>query len=79
MANEPLMTIDEVAKFLKVTQTTIRRWTDNGQLKCYRIGNKKERRFEKNDVFEGSPKTVPLPGLDFCLLRVPLKLYRFQV
>lgn len=47
---EPLMTIQEVAKFLNVTPTSIRRWTTEGQLKCYRIGNKKERRFEKKDV-----------------------------
>lgn len=50
MVNEPLMTIDEVAKFLKVNQTTIRRWTNSGQLKCYRVGNKNERRFEKKDL-----------------------------
>jgi len=47
---EPLMTIHEVAQFLKVAPATVRRWTDAGQLKCYRVGNKKERRFEKNDV-----------------------------
>ena len=50
--HEPLMTIQEVAKFLKVTPTSIRRWTSTGQLKCYRIGNKKERRFERMDVIK---------------------------
>jgi transcriptional repressor of dcmA and dcmR len=49
---EPLMTINEVSELLKVTPTTIRRWTDNGQLKCYRVGNKKERRFDKKDVIK---------------------------
>ena len=47
---EPLMTVNEVAEFLRVTPTTVRRWTDVGHLKCYRIGHKKERRFEKKDV-----------------------------
>ena len=50
--HEPLMTIKDVAKFLKVTPTSIRRWTTTGQLKCYRIGNKNERRFEKKDVIK---------------------------
>jgi len=50
--HEPLMTINEVARFLKVTTTTIRRWTDSGLLKCYRIGKKKERRFDKNEVLD---------------------------
>ena len=52
MASDPLMTIEEVASFLKVTQTTIRRWTNSGQLKCYRIGNKNERRFDKKHILE---------------------------
>ena len=47
---EPLMTIHEVAEFLKVTPTTIRRWTDGGQLKCYRVGKRNARRFDKQDV-----------------------------
>ncbi len=47
---EPLMTVNDVAQFLKVTPTTVRRWTDTKQLKCYRVGNKKERRFDKKDV-----------------------------
>ena len=47
---EPLMTIKDVSKFLKVNETSIRRWTNMGRLKCYRVGNKKERRFDKKDV-----------------------------
>ncbi|MCK9573036.1 MAG: helix-turn-helix domain-containing protein [Candidatus Omnitrophica bacterium] len=47
---EPLMTINEVSEFLKVTPATIRRWTDNGQLKCYRVGRKRERRFDRKDI-----------------------------
>lgn len=50
MNNEPLMTVEDVANFLKVTPTTVRRWTNSGQLKCYRIGNKNERRFDKQDI-----------------------------
>ncbi len=49
---EPLMTIHDVALFLKVTPTTVRRWTDTGLLKCYRIGQRNERRFDKKDVMQ---------------------------
>ena len=60
MVNEPLMTIEDVAAFLKVTQTTIRRWTNSGQLKCYRIGNKNERRFDKQQIAEYLENRKPL-------------------
>ncbi|MFA5146957.1 MAG: helix-turn-helix domain-containing protein [Candidatus Omnitrophota bacterium] len=50
--HEPLMTINDVAQFLKVTTTTVRRWTDTGLLKCYRIGKRNERRFDKKDVMK---------------------------
>lgn len=45
-----LMTTKDVAKFLKVTETTMRRWANSGELKCYRIGRRRERRFDKKDI-----------------------------
>lgn len=44
------MTTKDVAKFLKVTETTVRRWANSGELKCYRIGRRRERRFDKKDI-----------------------------
>lgn len=52
MQTEPLMTIDEVSVFLNVTPTSVRRWTNSGQLRCYRVGNRNERRFEKKDIMD---------------------------
>jgi len=52
ITHEPLMTVGDVAQFFKVAPATVRRWTDSGQLKCYRVGSKKERRFEKKDVLD---------------------------
>ena len=47
---EPLWTIDEVAAYLRVSVATVRRWTNKGQLPCYRLGDNKQRRFSKDAV-----------------------------
>lgn len=33
-----MLTIEEVAKLLKVTDRTVRRWIDDGKLKALKIG-----------------------------------------
>lgn len=45
-----LLTISEAAEFLKVSKTTLRRWTNSGQLPCYRVGRRGERRFLIDDL-----------------------------
>jgi excisionase family DNA binding protein len=45
-----LWTLDEVAAYLRVSPTTIRRWTNAGKLPCYRLGTKGERRFSAEKV-----------------------------
>jgi|DewCreStandDraft_2_1066082.scaffolds.fasta_scaffold01114_3 excisionase family DNA binding protein len=47
---EQLMTVAEVADFLKISQNTVRSLTTRGELRCYRVGGRKERRFSKADV-----------------------------
>jgi excisionase family DNA binding protein len=47
---EQLMTIAEVAAFLRISQNTVRALTDRGELQCYRVGGRKERRFSKADI-----------------------------
>lgn len=49
---ECLLDIKDAARFLKVSEITIRRWTNTGKLKCYRLGGKKERRFYFEDLKE---------------------------
>jgi len=44
---EKLMTVAEVAAFLNISQNTVRALTDRGELHCYRVGGRKERRFSK--------------------------------
>jgi excisionase family DNA binding protein len=47
---EPMLTTSEVAKKLNLHVNTIRRWSNNGILKAYRIGTRGDRRFKKQDV-----------------------------
>jgi transcriptional repressor of dcmA and dcmR len=44
------LTIKEAALFLHVSEMSLRRWTNAGKLKCYRVGGKNERRFTRQDL-----------------------------
>ena len=45
-----LLTTSEVAKLLYIHINTVRRWSDQGILKPYRIGPRGDRRFLRDDV-----------------------------
>ncbi len=47
-----MLTVSEVAHRLHVHQNTVRSWTNNGLLRCYRFGNRGNRRFSPEDVDE---------------------------
>lgn len=47
---EPMLTTSEVARILNVHINTVRRWSNQGTLKSYRIGTRGDRRFRKADV-----------------------------
>jgi excisionase family DNA binding protein len=47
---DELLDIEQAAKFLNVSETSIRRWTNAGRLACYRVGPKRERRFRHADL-----------------------------
>ena len=40
---EPLLTVDEVAKWLKVNPQTVRNWLDRGELQGVRLGSRRVR------------------------------------
>ena len=44
------LTITEAAEFLQVSETSLRRWTNIGTLRCFRVGGRNERRFLKEDL-----------------------------
>jgi len=45
-----MLTISEVAHLLSVHINTVRRWSNQGILKTYRIGSRGDRRFRKEDI-----------------------------
>ncbi len=45
-----LLDIGEAARFLNVSETSLRRWTNAGALPCLRVGRRRERRFRRNDL-----------------------------
>src|SRR5712692_8770713 len=59
-----LLDIREAAEFLRVSETSLRRWTNAGRLSCLRIGGRRERRFRRADLlaFIG----VAAPRNHFC-------------
>ena len=67
MSNErKMLTLEEAAQYLRVSKTSLRRWTKDGRLPCHRIGVRGERRFDQAalDAFllrrsTGRPLTEP--------------------
>jgi transcriptional repressor of dcmA and dcmR len=45
-----LVDIGGAARFLNVSETSLRRWTNDGLLPCLRIGRRRERRFRTADL-----------------------------
>jgi len=45
-----LLDIRAAAEFLRVSETSLRRWTNAGLLPCLRIGGRRERRFRRADL-----------------------------
>ncbi len=45
-----LLTIEQAAQFLSVSETSLRRWTNRGLLPCLRVGGRRERRFRREDL-----------------------------
>lgn len=51
-SKQNLLTTKEAASFLNVSEASIRRWTDSGDIKCYRIGKRKIRRIPRDTLLE---------------------------
>jgi excisionase family DNA binding protein len=48
--NTNLLTVGQVARLLHLHPNTVRRWSNKGILKSYRICERGDRRFKKKDV-----------------------------
>ena len=47
---DELLDIEQAARFLNVSETSLRRWTNAGRLACLRVGRRQERRFRRVDL-----------------------------
>lgn len=47
---DDMLTVREVARLLHVHPNTLRRWSNNGRLKSYRINPRGDRRFRREEI-----------------------------
>jgi excisionase family DNA binding protein len=52
MVSNSLLNTEEAARFLRVSQASIRRWSDAGLLPARRVGRRRERRFAPADLVQ---------------------------
>lgn len=45
-----LLNVHEVSQLLHVHENTLRRWSDQGIIKAYRIGPRHDRRYKQEDI-----------------------------
>jgi excisionase family DNA binding protein len=76
-----MLTVREVSRLLHIHSNTLRRWSDHGVIKAYRIGPRGDRRFRPEDIailllqeskgipFEGSESESPESLDQFALSR----------
>ena len=46
----PMLTVREVARLLHIHSNTVRRWSDQGMIRTYRISLRGDRRFRREDI-----------------------------
>ena len=58
-----LLNTAEAARFLRVSEASIRRWSDSGLLPARRVGRRRERRFAESELLKFlDPGTTPRPS-----------------
>lgn len=72
MKTTGLLTIDEAARYLSVSKSSLRRWTRLETLACVRVGARRERRFRREDLDRfldpNTPHAAPAPEVAATLL-----------
>ena len=56
---EKMLTVQQVAEFLQVSACSVRRWSDSGKLKFYRVGDRGDRRYWHEDIIRFLKKSSP--------------------
>jgi excisionase family DNA binding protein len=62
-----LLTTSDVARLLNIHINTVRRWSNEGKLRAYRIGSRGDRRFQQDDiaVFLAQKSRAEEQGIDW--------------
>ena len=47
---DPMLRVSDVARLLSVHINTVRRWSNQGIIKVYRVGSRGDRRFRQEDI-----------------------------
>ena len=61
-SDSEFLDIAQAAALLRVSEASLRRWTNSGRLRCRRIGGRRERRFRRTDLMallEGDVSETP--------------------
>lgn len=48
----PMLTASQVARLLNVHINTVRRWSNEGIIKAFRVGSRGDRRFRREDILD---------------------------
>jgi hypothetical protein len=56
--DDQVLTISKASKLLNVHANTLRLWSDQGMLPCYRMGARSDRRYRRGDLIDFRQKTV---------------------
>jgi excisionase family DNA binding protein len=67
--NNSVLTLGEVACLLNIHVNTVRRWSDMGILKAFRIGPRADRRFLRRDVLTFLPREYEGKSVEGLLQR----------
>jgi excisionase family DNA binding protein len=59
---DPMLTTSDVARLLNVHMNTVRRWSNQGVLRAYRIGSRGDRRFRREDIDRFLAEEAKMPG-----------------
>jgi len=59
---DPMLTASDVARLLNVHLNTVRRWSNQGILRAYRIGSRGDRRFRQEDIDHFLSRETTLSG-----------------
>lgn len=70
---EAILTVRQVADFLHVSICTVRRWSNKGMLKFYRVGSRGDRRYKREDVLRFLEESSNLSPADRAKGKLPVR------